>query len=46
MDMAENCWKNMAAAMKPATIGWLVDGEPAVAKAGGLPVKEEMKSTP
>jgi cytochrome c len=36
MDMPENCWKNAAAVMKPAAIGGLVDGEPAVTRAGGL----------
>jgi hypothetical protein len=36
MDMPGICWKNVAAVMKPADIGWLVDGEPAVAKAAGL----------
>ena len=34
--MPENYWKNVAAVMKPAVNGWLVDGEPAVAKANGL----------
>jgi len=32
MDMSEKCWKNAAAATKPAAVGWLVEGEPAVAK--------------
>jgi cytochrome c len=36
MDIPENCWKNAPAAMKPACIGRLVDGKPAVAKANGL----------
>jgi hypothetical protein len=44
MDMPENCWKNASAVMKPACIGWLVDDEPAVAKAASN--REKMKSTP
>ena len=36
MDIPENCWKNAPAAMKPARIGRLVGGKPAVAKANGL----------
>jgi hypothetical protein len=45
MDMPQICWKNAAAAMKPAGIGWLVDGKPAVAKAAAFN-REESKSTP